>query len=217
MSACYQLDRHAIAAEIEAGASIHSRGKYRGSLPSEYFIYRLAATFPDFAQRIAPFQTGRRPQWGEDRQPEVLELVRCGVSINARPRAEGMPREKVLTRWRKDPAFAVELAAAKREGVRRRANRSKLSRAPPNAAWTYAQRAVPRTMDSDIRDDLVSELSLLILSGEVALTDDLGAAWKRCRTRLNRDKWKEVSLDAPLNGFEGASRVDMLADDTPHF
>jgi hypothetical protein len=72
-------------------------------------------------------------------------------------------------------------------------------------------------MDRQIREEIVAELSLALVSGQVAIDADLTAAWKACRKRLQAPLWKEASLDAPAPGREGRSWLDLLDDKAEHF
>jgi hypothetical protein len=63
----------------------------------------------------------------------------------------------------------------------------------------------------------VGELSLAICGGEVGVSDDLQSAWKKCRARLTRNRWKESSLDAVIVGTENLRRIDLLSADAERF
>jgi hypothetical protein len=215
-----QYSREAAAAAIEAGASTGPKSKNRGALPPHHVIERWIAIDPAFAARVCPLLAARHAGLGpEDFDPEaVLEKVRSGVAIDERPPAAGMPSYKVFGRMRRRSlAFDKAAAAALAEGKRRRLNQHHLAKLGRDAIWRLAQAAVPRSMDADVRNDIVSELAVKLLSGEVGADDDLAAAWKRCRTKITGHRWKETSLDAPLNGLEGATRLDMLPADHPRF
>ena len=76
---------------------------------------------------------------------------------------------------------------------------------------------MPRSLEPDLRDDVIGELSLMICSGEVAIDDDLQAAWKRCRSQLTRNQWKEWSLDAVIPGTDNLRGIDLLEDTVERF
>jgi hypothetical protein len=168
---------------------------------------------PVFGARVARvltvrFGSGKRRPIDREK---VLARIREGAIIKAWPPEREMPRKDILDRFRReDRGFNAAVREAIVEARRRRSNRRKLSKLGRNAAWITAQKAVPASLQSDIRDDVVGELSLLLCSGEVAVDGDLTAAWRRCRTRLTGHRWKETSLDAPLNGTDGLRRVDLL-------
>jgi hypothetical protein len=175
---------------------------------------------PIFAARVAAVLVGR---FGHGRRvtfdrEAVLELIRRGAVIKAWPPEPGMPSKQLLDRARReDASFKEAVREAIVEARRRRNNRNRLAKLSKNAAWTVASGAVPRALPPDLRDDVVSELSLMICSGEVAIEGDLVAAWKACRTRITRPRWKESSLDAPIPGTAALRRIDLLADDVDHF
>jgi len=175
---------------------------------------------PVFARRIAAVLAKRFGQGSRIRidQDAVLELIRRGAIIKASPPERGMPRKDLIDRERREyPQFNQEIRKAIAEARRRRSNRRHLAKLSKNAAWTVANSAVPRTVDRDIRDDVVGELSLAICSGEVGVRDDLQVAWKKFRTELTRSRWKESSLDAVIAGTENLRRVDLLSADAERF
>ena len=211
-------DWNAVAAEIEAGASVSQKSKNRGSLPSEQAIYNRLKRDPLFNARIGPVLAARlSPRRSDLDIAEVLERIRNGAPIWRRPPAPDMPSPQLLYKMRtRDAAFAREISEAMAEAKRRKTNQVELKAAGRDAAWKAAQRAVPTSIHPDERDDIVSELSLRLCSGEVAISGDMGAAWRRCRTTLNAHRWKETSLDAPIAGTDGLSRLDMLPADALH-
>jgi len=214
-----RYDWEAIAAKIEAGATIGPASPNRQGIPCHTLIMQRRRADPVFAARVARvlesrFGSGRRIRI--DREA-TLELIRRGAVIKAWPPEPGMPRKDLINRERReDPAFNVAVLTAIREARRRRGNRLRLARLPRDAAWRAAIAAVPRSISPDLRDDLVAELSLMICSGETAVDGDLAAAWKACRTRLNRLRWRESSLDTPIAGTSDLRRIDLLAEDVEH-
>lgn len=128
-----------------------------------------------------------------------------------------MPRKELIDRERReDPQFNDQVRAAIVEARRRRTNRHRLAKLSRNAAWTTAEGAVPRSIDPDLRGDVVGELSLAICTGEVGVGDDLQAAWKKFRTQLTRNRWKESSLDVVISGTENLRWIDLLSSDAEH-
>jgi hypothetical protein len=129
-----------------------------------------------------------------------------------------MPTSKVLERMRREsPAFNSALADAMSEGRRRRSNIQALVKLGRTEVWSLAQSAVPRGIDASQREDIVSELIVMILSGEVGIAEDLSRSWQRCRTRLISPRWRESSLEAPLPGTDRLTRLDLLGHDVEHF
>ena len=87
-----------------------------------------------------------------------------------------------------------------------------------NAAWAAADAAVPTRLPPHVRDDVISEMVVAQLAGELAASE--------CRRRApeyvkayNRmfDSFKTVSLDAPMHGNDDLSLIDVLADDCERF
>lgn len=216
------LDWGDIATAIEGGATVSKQSKNRGLLPSEKVIAHRMRVDPIFAARVAPILARRcglsSAKWGAEHHENILELVRNGATL-WRKAESGMPSPKILRRMRRDSsAFNQAVTVAIAEAKQRRRNRSKLRKMGREAAWEIAQKAVPRSLDPDIRDDVVADMAIMLLTGAVTtMAGDLAEAWKACRRRLTSPRWKEVSLDAPLNGLEGASWVDMLPDDVVRF
>jgi hypothetical protein len=210
-------DWNAIAAKIEAGASVGPYTKNRQGLPCHTLIMKRRKADPVFAKRVAAALAGRfgEGRRGTTRHPfdreAVLERIRRGAVIKACPPEPGMPWKHRIDLQRKaDPSFNEAVQAACLEARRRRVNRNALAKAGKDAAWRAANEAVPKTIDPDLRGDVVGDLALQLMEGIVALKDDLQRAWRACRTRLNRDRWKEVSLDAPISGTDGLRRIDLL-------
>ena len=207
-----------IATRIEAGAKIGQHSSNRQGLPDHSIILRQRRIDPAFAARIDPILTARRMHHADFDAAAVLDLIRQGAEVKNSPPQPGMPTYSTIkTRRKRDNAFASAYEIALTERRRRAANRGKLSRLSRDAGWVAAQSAVPMTMDRDLRDEVVAEISLMICSGEVGIDGDLKTAWKACRTKLSRPRWKESSLDAPIAGTDGLKRVDLLRSDAEHF
>lgn len=209
-----------IASKIEAGATIGPGSANRQGLPSHTLIMARRKADPVFAARVAAvlhgrFGLGRRAVFDLD---SVLELIRRGSVIKSSPPQPGMPRKEFLDRARReDPIFNAAVLAAIAEARRRRTNRNRLAKLPRTAAWDVSQGTIPRSLDPELRGDLVNELCLMICSGEVGVDGDLQRAWRTCRTRINSHRWKEKSLDAPIPGTDGLRAIDLLDDDSPRF
>lgn len=125
---------------------------------------------------------------------------------------------------------AKERKAAERKLVAERERQAKELRATPvgvslkkslsqNEVYRVLNAALPRAMDPDVRDDVLSSMMLAVLAGEVSL-DEAKKDWKKFRTAYYRDfNWNShVSLDEQLgNDGDGATRGDFIRSDTLHF
>lgn len=80
---------------------------------------------------------------------------------------------------------------------------------------------VPRGFPEEIRDDLLNDLVVVVMSGEVRLPDLNDERVLRRYTlrsrRLLGETWGQMSLDDIVPGTESMRWVDTLADDHPHF
>lgn len=85
----------------------------------------------------------------------------------------------------------------------------RITRPFSNALYRQAFDAVPRRIDACEREDLISDIIVLMLEGAC---DDVGAAYKAARTARNRlmHPARERSLDAPLFSDGRASLLDRL-------
>jgi hypothetical protein len=75
-------------------------------------------------------------------------------------------------------------------------------------------KAVPRTLPEFVRDEIVASMCLAVLEGKLFIENICKEASSYLRA-YNRDfdTFKTTSLDAPLNGQDGTTFIDMLADD----
>lgn len=215
-----RYDWNAIAMKIEAGATVGPSTLNRRDLPSHTLIMARRKADPIFGDQVARILHGRFGKGVRrliDRE-DVLERVRRGAVIKSYPPEPGMPRKDQLDRERREnPQFNAAMIDAICEARRRKTNRRKLKKTGRNNALLLAEKAVPRSIDADLRGDIIGELSLLICEGQIAIDSDLAAAWKRCRTKLSASRWKEVSLNAPIGGTEHLTRLDLLSDETVRF
>lgn len=80
-----------------------------------------------------------------------------------------------------------------------------------NAIYAAAHAAVPRGLPSDIRDDVISEIVVAVLCGDI-LESEIAASAKRFVTAFYRqfDRFKTISLDAPIPGTDGLRLIDTL-------
>jgi hypothetical protein len=76
--------------------------------------------------------------------------------------------------------------------------------------WQEAAKAVPSGLEPDVRDDLISDMVVMMIEGEAT---DMKAAFRLARTRYNQmmGTFRERSLDAPIAGTEGLTMLDKLA------
>jgi len=213
-------DWEAIAAKIEGGATIGPYSPNRQGLPSHTIIMARRMADPVFGRRVAAAiaaRFGRLRRKAYDREA-VLSLIVAGAVIKAWPPEPGMPPKYALDRDRReDPAFDVQVKAAIKEALRRRRNRMKLAKLTADAPWRIAEGAVPKSLDPEIRDDVVGELALLICSGEVGSGPEAALAWRSCRAKLTGHRWKETSLDAPVAGLDGVRRIDLVSADAERY
>lgn len=81
--------------------------------------------------------------------------------------------------------------------------------------YERASAAVPRGMPEDVRDDLISDLMLMALEGDVS---DMRAAFKTVLKERNRmmGTYKERSLDGFIGGTD-LRLIDIIASDREHF
>lgn len=85
-----------------------------------------------------------------------------------------------------------------------------------NEVWLVANKSVPATLPSDVRDDVISSLCLAVFEGEISVGDIAS----RARTFVSahyrsRDWWQTVSIDAPIFRGSDTSLLDVLEDGTP--
>lgn len=86
----------------------------------------------------------------------------------------------------------------------------------PDVVYRQIDAAVSRTLPKFARDDVVSAMCLAVLDGKL-LIENIGKEAKKFVTAYNReyDHFKTMSLDAPINGCEGITFIDRLADPAP--
>lgn len=83
-------------------------------------------------------------------------------------------------------------------------------RVNPDKVYLLLQRAVSRSLPQHIRDDLISTMCLAVLEGKL-LVENIDKEARKYVTDYNRvnDTYKNVSLDAPING-DGFTRGQQL-------
>lgn len=81
-----------------------------------------------------------------------------------------------------------------------------------NGAWAAADRAVSKALPRHVRDDVISDMVVAHLAGELeldAITTAAGAQFVRAHYR-QFGSLKTVSLDAPIPGTDGLRLLDTL-------
>ncbi|UDF29953.1 UNVERIFIED_ORG: hypothetical protein LHK14_01140 [Roseateles sp. XES5] len=148
-------------------------------------------------------------------------------------------RVRIRERWAEDPEFFrakmreqywkdVEATRAKarekyqrnidREQARGR-RRNKAHKAQrtinrsPDQVYMLINRAVSKALPDHVRDDVVSSMCLAVLEGKLFI-EDIEKDAKRFLAAYNRefDHFKTTSLDEPINGQDGRTYLDLLAD-----
>ncbi|HEV7245667.1 MAG TPA: hypothetical protein VGN93_01605 [Shinella sp.] len=105
-----------------------------------------------------------------------------------------------------------ELARKHRNAMARKAKRE-ISRSP-DEIFKMIDKAVSKSLPGFARDEVVSTMCLAVLEGKLFI-ENIGkeaAAYLRAYNR-EFDNFKTASLDAPVNGRDGTTFLDMLADD----
>ncbi len=94
------------------------------------------------------------------------------------------------------------LRAASGEGLRIRRNE----------LWAAADAACPTYIEEDVRDDLISDMVIMVMEGRAATMPD---ALRMARYAYNdmMSVYRQRSIDAPISGTEGLTMLETLADD----
>lgn len=126
-------------------------------------------------------------------------------------RAENLVPRKALVRLRETVATADD----RREG-NVIAIGSEASRLRRNVVWREANAACPAGLDPDLRQDLISDMVLMMLDGRAR---DARTAFKLARTAHNRmmGTHRERSLDAPAGNTSDRLLIDTLSDAAERF
>jgi hypothetical protein len=170
-----------------------------------------------------------------ERTPEQIEKLRAQWRAQAKRRWHSsleFRRRKRQRYKQRNPQKVRELkrAQARRQRERdgetlrtyerktQRRCRARKKRAKGNAIFQAANAAVPRTLPEHIRADVIAALALGVLERRFTI-NDLPAEAKREIAAHNRmfDRFKTVSLDAPMPGTDDMRRIDTIAADAMHF
>lgn len=83
----------------------------------------------------------------------------------------------------------------------------------PDQVYMRINRAIPRALPSHVRDDVVASMCLAILEGKLFI-ENIEKEAKSFLGAHNRefDHFKTASLDEPINGQDGRTYLDLLAD-----
>lgn len=86
-----------------------------------------------------------------------------------------------------------------------------------DALYAAAAGAVPRTMPDHVRDDIISEIVIAVLEGDMTVAD-ISDNVKRFVTAYwsGRDFHRTVSLDATISGTDNLRLGDIIASDAFH-
>jgi len=79
--------------------------------------------------------------------------------------------------------------------------------------YALIHRLIPQSIPEDVREEMVSEITLAILSGDYSFRDLSTIRYSDFRARVYKllpDRFKHISIDAPLNE-EGLTLADVLA------
>lgn len=85
----------------------------------------------------------------------------------------------------------------------------------PNEVYRMIDKAVSKSLPSFARDEIVSSMCLAVLEGKLFI-ENIGKEASNYLRAYNRDfdNFKTASLDAPVNGHDGTTFLDLLADET---
>jgi len=174
-----------------------------------------------------------------------VETAKCGSVIEA-ARALGIGkaalRYSIATNRSLSELYEVERLAKERKAAERKQNAQRnaelrvlakerkernstpvgvqLSRGlNQNEIYRVLNSTLPRGMDQDVRDDVLSSMVLAVLDGSTTL-EEVKNNWKSYRTAYYRDfNWNShVSLDEHLgDDGDGATRGDFIRSDQDHF
>jgi hypothetical protein len=159
--------------------------------------------FAKHKDRQAVNQARIRERWAEDPEPMRAKLREIYWKDVETTRAKG--REK----YKKN--IDRERARSRRRTRARIAQRT-IGRSP-DQVYMLINRAVSRALPSHVRDDVVASMCLAVLEGKLFI-ENIEKEAKSFLTAYNRqfDHFKTASLDEPINGQDGRTYLDMLAD-----
>lgn len=122
--------------------------------------------------------------------------------------------ENLIPKARKAVATPDRPTAVARSGNVAKAG-GEASRLRQHAIWREADAACPAGLDPNMRQDLISEMVLMVMEGRAA---DARSALKPAMARYNdvMGTYRERSLDAPVGEPDGKTIGDMLSADVDH-
>ncbi|MEW9615639.1 hypothetical protein AB3G45_17640 [Shinella sp. S4-D37] len=177
---------------------IRLRGWYRRMKTNPLLLARHKA-------REAKVRVRIRERWRENPEPfraKMREIYWADVETT---RAKA--REKYHRNLDKERARKHRSAMAKK--AKREINRS------PDQIFTLIDKAVPRALPGFARDEIVSSMCLAVLEGKLFI-ENIGQEARKYLAAYNRefDHFKTASLDTPVNGRDGTTFLDLLADES---
>ncbi|WP_210212368.1 hypothetical protein, partial [Mesorhizobium sp. M4B.F.Ca.ET.049.02.1.2] len=127
-------------------------------------------------------------------------------------RAEINARHREVYRLDRDKILAQQRAAYARKRSILQANHS------PEALMKAVYAAIPAALPKFIRDEVAGEMMLAVLEGKLQM-DGIRRSVAEHLRRYNKvyDRFKFLSLDAPMAGTEDLRRIDTLTDEDSVF
>lgn len=95
----------------------------------------------------------------------------------------------------------------KADASKRAINRS------PDEIYSSIVKSLPKALPGHVRDEVASTMCVAVLEGKLFI-ENIGKEAKVYLAAYNRefDHFKTTSLDAPINGHDGLTRLDTLSD-----
>ncbi|KTR04993.1 hypothetical protein NS365_13250 [Aureimonas ureilytica] len=200
--------RDAILSAMRAGVKPYALGD---GMPSRHVVYQWRLADPGFDAACRSILAGQR---NERRPFPRTDALKALVLKRLRERryldrlGDDVPATRRLYEWRRDdPAFDTAIQEVQDEIRRSRAKpaapRSEAVPVNVQAArqsdlFAAADRAVSRSYPPHVRDDVVSEIVLSVLSGETRV-EDIASVAPRFVTAYWRgqEDYRHTSIDAP--------------------
>jgi hypothetical protein len=160
--------------------------------------------------RAAAKWRANNPEKEKARRKAYRERNREKISEQGRAYRE-KNREKIAQQqstYRRLKSETAALALAPRDAFRRSL--------AANDVWSVANKSVPCSLPTDVRDDVISSLCLAVYAGEITADDIPSKARAHISAHYRgRDWWQAVSLDAPIFRDGCTSLLDVLEGATP--
>lgn len=218
---------------IRNGTSLRALGRLPG-LPREECVRRHAARNPEFAARLeacveaklAPGASARerrrelrkRAGRGTKRYSDAAferaaELIAAGHPIRSLA-AQGLPSEQtILRRQKADAAYDRVVRSAQNQWLIAAAGGA----TRPSAISTgdirqQVDRVLTRGLEPEVREDVMSEMTVAVLEGRLAETDVTRQTAREFVARYHRvsGSWSMRSLDAPTSSDSNRTLHDMV-------